>query len=97
MKLQTLDDFEELAFSCLNDAWRIRDTDIETARRYFALAWGVYMHFENTELMRVCERSLQSTGLDKDSIKPYKKQGFQGIGKVLAIYETLAETQARRQ
>jgi hypothetical protein len=89
MNVQTQNDLEGIAMESFNDGMKIIDEDTENARDCFAMAWGFYMQFENTELMKLCERVLRSTGLDKNSMKPYKNKGFHTAGKGIVVYEYL--------
>jgi hypothetical protein len=45
------------------------------------------MHIENTEMMELCERFLELTGLSRAEMKPYKRKGFHDSGFCIDVYE----------
>jgi len=87
MRIQTQDYLEDLALECYEQARSRADSDVESARKFFAMAWGFYTHLENTEFMRLCERFLENTGLNKTRIKGYKRYGFHNAGICIGVYE----------
>ena len=57
--------------------------DVLSVRKCYSMAWGIFRHLENYQMMTFARESLESTGLDWDRLHDYQWKGYHIIkGKI---------------
>jgi hypothetical protein len=70
---------------------RVEPFDIKKTREDFAIAWGLYSHLKNIEMMRLCTRLLASTGIDNEEVMRLREIGYETASTGINMADAAAE------
>lgn len=65
------------------------DEDIEQARKYLSVSFGVYRSLERLEKMNECKELLELTGLDQREIQESQNKGYDILLWALDVYNMI--------
>jgi len=87
---------EEHANEIFTDAIKLANKDVDLARTYFAISWGMNRYLERMDFMTLCHRHLVVTGLTEYGARKFEERKYKSAMKIVSVIVGINEYEKQK-